>query len=260
MVSGACDAISLGKHTSVVDLARASVHGLEELVHLVVRHLLAEVCQDILELADADEARHVLVKHLEAAAVLFGLAGLTEAAGAVQDALERLKVDCRLLVAILSQEESAMSSRRSVFAPAVSSRWHHNNAPTLRLPASPPSPLHLLTFLAEALLQVVNLGKSRVLAARAQQVAEGIAGAATVAALVKQGKSLLVVGRSLGVELVRRHREGNGKMDEKERCDAEYFWKQNRCRSNKSESSCPGKYTAVGQTLANAHSQSLSSH
>lgn len=80
--------------TGVVDLARAGVDGLEQLIDLFIRHLLAEVGQDVLELADADEARHVLVEDLEATAVLLGLAGIAEATGAVQDALEALKVDC----------------------------------------------------------------------------------------------------------------------------------------------------------------------
>lgn len=80
--------------TCVVDLARAGVDGLEELVDLVVRHLLAEVREDVLELADADEARHVLVEDLEAAAVLLRLAGVAEAARAVQHPLEGLEVDC----------------------------------------------------------------------------------------------------------------------------------------------------------------------
>ena len=81
--------------TRVVDLARARVDGLEQLVDLLVRHLLAQVGEDVLELADADEARHVLVKDLEAAAVLLGLAGVAEAARPVEEALEGLEVDCR---------------------------------------------------------------------------------------------------------------------------------------------------------------------
>ena len=79
--------------TCVVHLPGASVDSLEQLVHLLFRHLLAQVGQDVLELADTDEARHVLVKHLEAAAVFLGLAGVAEAARPVEDALERLKVD-----------------------------------------------------------------------------------------------------------------------------------------------------------------------
>jgi hypothetical protein len=81
------------KPTCVVDLSRACVHRFEQLVDFLVRHFLAQVGQDVLELADADEACHVLIKHLETAAVLIGLARLAEPTGAVKDALECLEVD-----------------------------------------------------------------------------------------------------------------------------------------------------------------------
>ena len=45
------------------------------------------------QLADANEARHVLVKHLEASAVLFGLAGVAEAARPIENLLEGLEVN-----------------------------------------------------------------------------------------------------------------------------------------------------------------------
>jgi hypothetical protein len=80
--------------TCVVDLARASINSLQQLIDLVVRHLLAQVGENILELADTNEARHVLVKDLEATAILLWLTGITEAAGTVEDALEGLEVDC----------------------------------------------------------------------------------------------------------------------------------------------------------------------
>lgn len=79
--------------TSVVDLARAGVDSLEQLIDLLIGHLLAEVRQDVLELADANKARHVFVEDLEATAVFFGLARVTEAARAVQHPLEGLEVD-----------------------------------------------------------------------------------------------------------------------------------------------------------------------
>ena len=82
------------RHTSVVHLAIARVDGLEQLVDLLFCHLLTQVCQDVLELTNADEASHVLIKHLETAAVFLGLAWVTEAAWPVQDALEGLEVDC----------------------------------------------------------------------------------------------------------------------------------------------------------------------
>ncbi len=52
-----------------------------------------KVPHTVSQLANANEARHVLVEHLEAAAVLFRLAWVAEAARAVQDSLEGLKVD-----------------------------------------------------------------------------------------------------------------------------------------------------------------------
>lgn len=51
----------------------------------------------------------------------------------------------------------------------------------------------LLTIATNALLEVLNLREGRVLAAGTQQIAEGISRATAVAALVEQGKRLLVV-------------------------------------------------------------------
>lgn len=159
--------------TSVVDLARARVDSLEQLVDLLVGHLLAQIRQDVLELADADEACHVLVEDLESAAVLLGDAGVAEAAWPVQDALEGLEVDC--------QSKSAP------------------------YPLPPQTHVVKLTLAADILLEVLDLGERGVLAAGAKEVAQIGEDDATVAALVVQGESLLVVGRRLGVELVRRH-------------------------------------------------------
>ena len=92
------------KHTSVVDLVIARVNGaLEQLIDLLLAHLLAQIGQDVLDLALADEAGAVLVKHLEAAYVFFNVKGLAEAAGAVEDLGERLEVDCgRVSVVLLN--------------------------------------------------------------------------------------------------------------------------------------------------------------
>ncbi len=78
----------------VVDLPARRVDRLEQLVHLVVAHLLAQVREDVAQLADADEARHVLVEDLEAAAVLLRLARVAEAAGPVEDLGEGFEIDC----------------------------------------------------------------------------------------------------------------------------------------------------------------------
>lgn len=62
-----------------------------------------------------------------------------------------------------------------------------------------------LTIGAKALLEVLDLSLRRVLAAGTEQIAKGVEAAAAVAALVEERESLLVVGRSLGVKLVRCH-------------------------------------------------------
>ena len=80
--------------TPVVNLIIARINrALEQLIDLLLAHLLAQVRQDVLDLALADEAAAVLVEHLEAADVLLDVEGLAEAAGAVQDLGERVEVD-----------------------------------------------------------------------------------------------------------------------------------------------------------------------
>lgn len=90
--------------TNVVDLTTAGVNGLEQLINLIVAHLLAQVGQDcvcvsllflaivvfrgsrtVSELTDTNEASHVLVEDLETAAVLLGLTRVTETTSAVED-------------------------------------------------------------------------------------------------------------------------------------------------------------------------------
>lgn len=80
--------------THVVQLSAARVHGLEQLINFFVRHFLAEVREDVAELADADEAGEVFVEDLETTAVLFGLAWVAETARSVQDAGEGVEVNC----------------------------------------------------------------------------------------------------------------------------------------------------------------------
>jgi len=98
--------------THIIQLPTAGIHRLQQLVHLIITHLLTQVREDIPELSHADEAREILVEYLETAAVFFGLAGIAEAAGAVEDLLEGVKVDCvRLRISIPSRrvESSSMS-------------------------------------------------------------------------------------------------------------------------------------------------------
>jgi hypothetical protein len=63
----------------------------------------------------------------------------------------------------------------------------------------------VLTFAANVLLEVLDLGEGRVLAAGTEKITEAVNSDTAVSALVEQGKSLLVVGRSLRIKLVRRH-------------------------------------------------------
>ena len=84
--------------TPVVDFVVGSVDGaLEQLVDLLLAHLLTQVGQDVFDLALADKPAAVLVEHLEAADVLFDIKGLAEAAGAVEDLGEGVEVDCAAL-------------------------------------------------------------------------------------------------------------------------------------------------------------------
>lgn len=63
----------------------------------------------------------------------------------------------------------------------------------------------LLTVTTNVLLELADLGERGVLAASAEQVTQAVEGNTAVTALVEQGERLLVVGRSLTVELVRCH-------------------------------------------------------
>jgi len=78
----------------VIDLPTACINCLQQFVHLLITHLLAQICQDVPQLSDTNKSRHVLVEHLEAAAVFFWLAWVLEAAGAVQNFGKGIKVDC----------------------------------------------------------------------------------------------------------------------------------------------------------------------
>lgn len=79
--------------THIVQLPTARVHCLQQLIYLFITHLFTQIREDVPELSHADEAREVLVEYLEAAAVLLWLAGVAEAAGAIEDFLERVEVD-----------------------------------------------------------------------------------------------------------------------------------------------------------------------
>lgn len=68
----------------------------EELVDFFVRELLAQAREDVAQLADANVACAVLVKHLESADKLLRRACRLESVGPVQDVGERREIDCRI--------------------------------------------------------------------------------------------------------------------------------------------------------------------
>jgi len=78
----------------VVDFSTAGVDGLQQLIHFLVAHFLAQVCQDVPQLAHSYEPGHVFVKNLEAAAVFFWFAGVSETARSVEYFAKRVKINC----------------------------------------------------------------------------------------------------------------------------------------------------------------------
>lgn len=159
--------------THIIQLSTTCIHGFQQLIDLFVAHLLAQVGQDIAELAHADEAREVLVEDLEATAVLLGLAGVAEAAGAVEHAGEGVEVDCCVALLVDARLISSFALKAIAY---VSGAWGRHT---------------ITSYLA---LKVADLGLGRVLAAGAQQVAEGVKLHAPGAALVEEGEGLLEVG------------------------------------------------------------------
>ena len=82
----------------IIHLIPSRIHrALKQLLHLLLAHLLAQVRQNVLDLALSDEARAVFVEDLEPPDVLFDVEGLAEAAGAVEDFGEGVEVDCGAL-------------------------------------------------------------------------------------------------------------------------------------------------------------------
>lgn len=81
------------KSTSIVYFSAVRIDGFEQLVNLVVTHFLAEVGQNISQLADAYETRHVFIKHLEPSAVFFRLARIAETARSIENFGERVEIN-----------------------------------------------------------------------------------------------------------------------------------------------------------------------
>jgi hypothetical protein len=151
--------------THVVQLARAGIHSLEQLIDLLIAHLLAQVRQNVAELSDSNKPGEFFIEYLETSAVLFGLAGVAEAAGAVEDALEVVEVDwivARSVCVVLR----AFSQR-----PGES----------------------ILTVAAHLSLEVLDLRERRVLATCSEEITKVAERDTAVAALVEEGEGLLEV-------------------------------------------------------------------
>lgn len=166
--------------TPVCNLAGGGVDVLEQLVHLLFRHLLAQFHEDVFHLADTNKAGAILVEDFEASAVLVDVAGIAETAGAVEDLGESVEIDCR---------------RRSGLARRTSQSWVVAESASGRCPGMPCS--GRLTVTTSLLLEVPDLGHGRVLAAGAEEVAELVERNAAIAALVEELEGFPVVGRGL---------------------------------------------------------------
>lgn len=81
------------KNTSIVYFSAGRVDGFEQLVNLVIAHFLAEVGQNITQLTDAYETRHVFIKHPEPLAVFFRLARIAETARSIENFRERVEIN-----------------------------------------------------------------------------------------------------------------------------------------------------------------------
>ena len=105
---------------------------------------------------------------METAAVLFRLAGVAEAAGAVEDALEVVEVDWKVARSVMSLLRAAISSlaKGRVF---------------------------ILTVAAHLSLEVLDLCQSGVLTACSEEIAQVAECDTAVAALVEEGEGLLEV-------------------------------------------------------------------
>ena len=156
------------------------------------------------QLPHPNKPRHVLVKNLEPATILFRLAGVPKTAGAIEDFGEGVEVDCFFAEISLSNNLAISSSspffknsllflkRCFPHTPHTSlSRENRGSFGGWFLWGKKKKPRTVST---NALFQIADLGQRGVLAAGAQEVAEGFEGDAPVAALVEEGKGFFVVG------------------------------------------------------------------
>lgn len=87
---------------NVVDFAVSSdIDALEDVIHFSVAEFLAERGEDVPQLADTNVPGSFLVKHLEPADVVLGLAECLEPVRAVNNLEKRFKVDYAWLVRVL---------------------------------------------------------------------------------------------------------------------------------------------------------------
>ena len=88
---------SIGQYGSdqlgIIDFAGGGIHRFEQLIHLVVTHLLPKIRQDVAQLTDPNIAGHVLVKNLEATTILFWLAWVAKTVRSVKHLGEGFKID-----------------------------------------------------------------------------------------------------------------------------------------------------------------------
>ena len=80
-------------HIHIVQLPTTRIHSLQQLIHLIIAHLLSQIRQDVSELPNSNETRQILVEDLETSAVFLWFAWVAEAAGSVEDAREGVEVD-----------------------------------------------------------------------------------------------------------------------------------------------------------------------
>jgi len=89
----------LSSHTHIIDLTRTRIHRLEQLVNLLITHLLPQIRQNVPQLPHTNEARHIFVKHLKAATIVFGIVEIAEATRTIEDAREGVKVNWNISLA-----------------------------------------------------------------------------------------------------------------------------------------------------------------
>jgi hypothetical protein len=79
--------------TSIINLPTTRIHGLEQLIHLLVTHLLPQIRQNIPQLTNPNKPRHIFIKDLKAATVFLWFTRVPEAAWAVEDFGEGLEIN-----------------------------------------------------------------------------------------------------------------------------------------------------------------------